>query len=105
MAGEPRAHASGSRERGSVSRYRERELAIVLESRSHWDPRITGLIVALVATIVILVWGPRRLARSTVLHESGQNCTDAQSQREHGHKRQSLTLTHERGMTVRLGLL
>jgi len=31
---------------------------------SHWDPRITGLITALVAVIVIVVWGPRTLARN-----------------------------------------
>jgi membrane protease YdiL (CAAX protease family) len=31
---------------------------------SHWDPRITGLITALAAVIVIVVWGPRTLARN-----------------------------------------
>lgn len=31
---------------------------------SHWDPRIFGLITALVAVIATVVWGPRRLARS-----------------------------------------
>ena len=31
---------------------------------SHWDPRITGLITALTAVIVIVVWGPRTLARN-----------------------------------------
>jgi membrane protease YdiL (CAAX protease family) len=31
---------------------------------SHWDPRITGLITALVAVIVIVVWRPRTLARN-----------------------------------------
>lgn len=30
---------------------------------SHWDPRITGLIVAFAAAIVTVVWGPRTLAR------------------------------------------
>lgn len=30
---------------------------------SHYDPRITGLITALVAVIVIVVWGPRTLAQ------------------------------------------
>jgi membrane protease YdiL (CAAX protease family) len=30
---------------------------------SHWDPRITGLITALAAVIVTVVWGPRTLAR------------------------------------------
>jgi membrane protease YdiL (CAAX protease family) len=30
---------------------------------SHWDPRITGLIVALAAAIVTVAWGPRMLAR------------------------------------------
>lgn len=30
---------------------------------SHWDPRIIGLIHVFAATIVTLVWGPRRLAR------------------------------------------
>ncbi len=30
---------------------------------SYYDPRITGLIVAVVAVIVIVVWGPRTLAR------------------------------------------
>ncbi len=31
---------------------------------SHWDPRISGLIVALTATIVAVVWGPQTLARN-----------------------------------------
>ncbi len=31
---------------------------------SHYDPRITGLIVAVVAAIVTVIWGPRTLARS-----------------------------------------
>jgi len=30
---------------------------------SHWDPRITGLILAFAAAIVIVIWGPRTLAR------------------------------------------
>jgi hypothetical protein len=30
---------------------------------SHYDPRITGLITALAAAIVTVVWGPRTLAR------------------------------------------
>jgi membrane protease YdiL (CAAX protease family) len=30
---------------------------------SHWDPRMDGLIIAFVATIVAAVWGPRTLAR------------------------------------------
>ena len=30
---------------------------------SYYDPRITALIVAFVATIVVLVWGPRTLVR------------------------------------------
>ncbi len=30
---------------------------------SHWDPRITGIIVTVVAVIVTVVWGPRTLAR------------------------------------------
>ncbi len=30
---------------------------------SHWDPRLIGLILAFAATIVTLIWGPRRLAR------------------------------------------
>jgi hypothetical protein len=30
---------------------------------SYYDPRITGLIVAFAATIVIVVWGPRTLAQ------------------------------------------
>jgi membrane protease YdiL (CAAX protease family) len=30
---------------------------------SHWDPRITGLLLALVAAMVTIVWGPRTLAR------------------------------------------
>ncbi len=32
---------------------------------SHYDPRITGLITALAAVIVIVVWGPRTLTRNT----------------------------------------
>lgn len=32
---------------------------------SHYDPRITGPILALVAVVVIVVWGPRTLARSS----------------------------------------
>jgi membrane protease YdiL (CAAX protease family) len=31
---------------------------------SHWDPRITGLITALAAVIVTVVWGPRTLTRN-----------------------------------------
>jgi hypothetical protein len=31
---------------------------------SHYDPRITGLITALAAVIVTVVWGPRTLARN-----------------------------------------
>lgn len=31
---------------------------------SYYDPHITGLIVAFVATIVVLVWGPRTLVRT-----------------------------------------
>jgi len=31
---------------------------------SYYDPRITGLIVAFVGTIVVLVWGPRTLVRT-----------------------------------------
>ncbi len=31
---------------------------------SHYDPRITGLVTAFAAVIVILVWGPRTLARN-----------------------------------------
>ena len=31
---------------------------------SCYDPRITGLIVAFVATLVVLVWGPRTLVRT-----------------------------------------
>jgi hypothetical protein len=31
---------------------------------SHWDPRTTGLILAVAAAIVTVVWGPRTLARS-----------------------------------------
>ena len=34
---------------------------------SHWDPRITGLITAVAAAIVTVVWGPRTLARSSRL--------------------------------------
>jgi membrane protease YdiL (CAAX protease family) len=30
---------------------------------SHWDPRITGPLVAVAATVVTVVWGPRTLAR------------------------------------------
>jgi hypothetical protein len=30
---------------------------------SHYDPRITGLIVAFTAVLVTVVWGPRTLAR------------------------------------------
>jgi membrane protease YdiL (CAAX protease family) len=30
---------------------------------SHYDPRITGLIIAVAAVIVTVIWGPRRLAR------------------------------------------
>lgn len=30
---------------------------------SHWDPRITGVIVAVAAGIVTVIWGPRTLAR------------------------------------------
>ena len=30
---------------------------------SHWDPRIVGLIVAFVAAIVTIAWGPKTLAR------------------------------------------
>ncbi len=30
---------------------------------SHWNPRITGIIVTVVAVIVTVVWGPRTLAR------------------------------------------
>jgi hypothetical protein len=30
---------------------------------SHWDPRITGLIIAFAAAIVTVAWGPRTLAR------------------------------------------
>jgi uncharacterized protein len=30
---------------------------------SHWDPRITGLILVFAAAIVIVIWGPRTLAR------------------------------------------
>jgi membrane protease YdiL (CAAX protease family) len=30
---------------------------------SHWDPRITGLIVVFAAVIVTVLWGPRTLAR------------------------------------------
>lgn len=30
---------------------------------SHWDPRVTGLVVAFAAAIVTAVWGPRTLAR------------------------------------------
>ena len=32
---------------------------------SHYDPRITGLIIAVVAVVVIVVWGPQTLARSS----------------------------------------
>ncbi len=35
---------------------------------SYYDPRITGLIVAFVATIVVLVWGPRTLVRPKNTH-------------------------------------
>ncbi len=30
---------------------------------SHWDPRVHGVIMALAAVVVIVVWGPRTLAR------------------------------------------
>jgi len=30
---------------------------------SHYDPRITGLILAFIATLVVVVWGPRALRR------------------------------------------
>ena len=30
---------------------------------SHYDPRVTGLILALAAALVTVVWGPRTLAR------------------------------------------
>lgn len=30
---------------------------------SHFDPRVTGLIVSVAAAIVAVVWGPRTLAR------------------------------------------
>ena len=30
---------------------------------SHWDPRITGLILAFAAAIATVLWGPRTLAR------------------------------------------
>jgi uncharacterized protein len=33
-------------------------------SGSHYDPRITGLLVAILALIVTIVWGPQTLARS-----------------------------------------
>lgn len=32
-------------------------------SGSHWDPRITGLIITAAAVIVTVLWGPRTLAR------------------------------------------
>ena len=31
---------------------------------SHWDPRVTGLITALAAVFVTIVWGPRTLVRN-----------------------------------------
>jgi membrane protease YdiL (CAAX protease family) len=34
---------------------------------SHYDPRITGLITALAAVVVTIVWGPRTLARNELL--------------------------------------
>jgi hypothetical protein len=34
---------------------------------SYYDPRITGLIVAFVAVVVTIVYGPRRLMRSAVV--------------------------------------
>lgn len=30
---------------------------------SYWDPRITGLLLALIAAIVVAIWGPRALVR------------------------------------------
>ena len=30
---------------------------------SYYDPRVTGLITAIVALVVVIVWGPRTLAR------------------------------------------
>jgi uncharacterized protein len=32
---------------------------------SYYDPRVTGLITAIVAGVVVIVWGPRTLARSS----------------------------------------
>ncbi len=32
-------------------------------SGSHYDPRIAGLIIAVVTAVVTVVWGPRTLAR------------------------------------------
>jgi hypothetical protein len=30
---------------------------------SYYDPRVTGLITAIVAVVVVIVWGPQTLAR------------------------------------------
>jgi membrane protease YdiL (CAAX protease family) len=35
-------------------------------SGSHWNPCVTGLIVAFIAVVVTVVWGPRTLARYTL---------------------------------------
>jgi len=37
---------------------------------SHWDPRITGLILAFATAIVTILWGPRTLARYRMSRKS-----------------------------------
>jgi membrane protease YdiL (CAAX protease family) len=36
---------------------------------SYYDPRVTGLITAIVTVVVVMVWGPRRLTRSELKGE------------------------------------
>jgi uncharacterized protein len=37
---------------------------------SYYDPRVTGLITAITAMVVVIVWGPRRLTRSELKGEN-----------------------------------
>jgi len=39
---------------------------------SYYDPRVTGIITAIVAVVVVIVWGPRTLARYSYVGVKGR---------------------------------